>query len=183
MLARCDPGTAAGGTWRCSTLLAQLGLRAGEVAALALDDIDWRAGEITVHGKGRRSERLPLPTDAGEAVAAYLRGGRPEPFEGTRRVFLRVRAPHRGLTRRGSARQCSPPGSGQAGAGRVFAHRLRHSAATWMQVKGQGPGARPVSQRLGHASPVVTMTIYAHVLPGNQREAANVFVSVIEAAA
>ena len=99
------------------TLLAQLGLRAGEVAALALDDIDWRAGEITVHGKGRRSERLPLPTDAGEAVAAYLRGGRPEPFEGTRRVFLRVRAPHRGLTRRGSARQCSPPGSGQAGAG------------------------------------------------------------------
>ena len=82
------------------TLLARLGLRAGEVAALTLDDIDWRAGEITVRGKGSRAERLPLPADVGEAVAAYLRDGRPEPFEAARQVFLRVRAPHRGLTHR-----------------------------------------------------------------------------------
>jgi integrase len=64
-------------------------LRAGEVAGLRLDDIDWRAGEITVRGKGNRAERLPLPADAGQAIAAYLGDGRPEPFEGDRRVFLR----------------------------------------------------------------------------------------------
>ena len=58
-------------------LLLRLGLRAGEVAALRLDDIDWRAGEIVVHGKGRRIDRLPLPADVGEAIAAYLRRGRP----------------------------------------------------------------------------------------------------------
>ena len=57
--------------------LLRLGLRAGEVAALRLDDIDWRAGEIVVHGKGGRLDRLPLPTDAGEAIAAYLQRGTP----------------------------------------------------------------------------------------------------------
>jgi integrase len=107
MLAGCDTGRAAGRRdLAMLTLLARLGLRAGEVAALALHDIDWRAGEITVTGKGRRSERLPLPSDAGEAVAAYLRDGRPEPFEGTRRVFLRTPAPHRGLWSSSLASSC-----------------------------------------------------------------------------
>src|SRR5664280_2772464 len=59
-------------------LLARLGLRAGEVARLCLDDIDWRAGEIVVHGKGRREDRLPLPSDVGSAVVDYLRRGRPK---------------------------------------------------------------------------------------------------------
>jgi integrase/recombinase XerD len=90
--------------------LARLGLRAGEVAALRLDDIDWRAGEITVRGKGSRAERLPLPAGAGEAVAAYVRDGRPEPFEAARQVFLRVRAPHRGLTTGGAAQAVSAAG-------------------------------------------------------------------------
>jgi integrase/recombinase XerD len=81
--------------------------------------------EITVRGKGNRSKRLPLPADAGEAVAVWLRDGRPEPFEGTRRVFLRVRAPHRGLTSGVSPRRCSPPGSAPV-PGPVRAHRLRH---------------------------------------------------------
>ena len=94
------------------TLLARLGLRAGEVAALALDDIDWRAGEITVTGKGRRSERLPRPGPAAKAVAAYLRDGRPEPFEDEGNVFLRVRAPHCGLTPTGVSQAVPPPGSG-----------------------------------------------------------------------
>ena len=58
------------------TLLARMGLRAGEVAGLRLDDIDWRRGEITIAGKGNRRDRLPLPADAGEVVAAYLRDGR-----------------------------------------------------------------------------------------------------------
>jgi site-specific recombinase XerD len=78
MLAGCDAGTAAGQRdLAMLTLLARRGLRVGEVAVLGLDDIDWRAGEITVSGKGRRSERLPLPPDVGAAVAAYLIGGRP----------------------------------------------------------------------------------------------------------
>jgi integrase/recombinase XerD len=102
MLDGCDTGAAVGRRdLAMLTLLARLGLRAGEVAALTLDDIDWRAGEITVTGKGRRSERLPLPADAGEAVAAYLSDGRPRPFEDARNVFLRARAPHRRLTSTG----------------------------------------------------------------------------------
>ena len=59
-------------------LLARLGLRRGEVAGLGLDDIDWRAGELTVVGKGDRVERLPLPAEPGEAIAAWLVDGRPE---------------------------------------------------------------------------------------------------------
>ena len=117
------------------TLLARLGLRAGEVAALTLDDIDWRAGEITVRGKGSRAERLPLPADAGEAVAGYLRDGRPEPFEGARQVFLRARAPHRALTAGGVSGAVSTAGQ-RAGIGPVHAHRLRHSAATGMLQAG-----------------------------------------------
>ena len=113
------------------TLLARLGLRAGEVAALTLEDIDWRAGEITVRGKGTRCERLPLPTDAGEAITGYLRDGRPEPFEAARQVFLRARAPHRALTAGAVSGAVSTAGR-RTGIGPVHAHRLRHSAATGM---------------------------------------------------
>ena len=55
------------------TLLARVGLRAGEVAGLALDDIDWQLGQITIAGKGNRRDQLPLPADAGEAIAGWLR--------------------------------------------------------------------------------------------------------------
>ena len=57
--------------------MVRLGLRASEVAAMVLDDIDWHSAELVVHGKGRRTERLPLPADVGEAIAAWLSGGRP----------------------------------------------------------------------------------------------------------
>jgi integrase/recombinase XerD len=78
MLGSCDAGTAAAlRDLAMLTLLARLGLRAGEVAALSLDDLDWRAGEITVTGKGRRSERLPLPAAPGSAP-----GGGPAPRPG-----------------------------------------------------------------------------------------------------
>ncbi len=136
LLASCDRSTAAGRRdLAMLTLMARLGLRAGEVAALMLGDIDWRAGEITVQGKGRRSERLPLPADAGEAIAGYLRDGRPVPFEGDRRVFLRVRAPHRGLTTGGVTQAVFSAGQ-RADLGPVYAYRLRHSAATAMQGRG-----------------------------------------------
>jgi len=136
LLASCSQGTAAGRRdFAMLTLLARLGLRAGEAAALTLDDIGWRAGEITVCGKGNRGERMPLPADVGEAIAGYLRVGRPEPFEGTRRLFLRARAPHCGLTSAGvTAAVCSA--GHRAGIGQVFAHRLRHSAATGMLAAG-----------------------------------------------
>jgi site-specific recombinase XerD len=136
LLASCDRRAAAGRRdFAMLTLLARLGLRAGEVAALSLDDIDWRAGEITVRGKGRRAERLPLPADAGEAIAAYLADGRPEPLENGRRVFLRVRAPHGGLTSGGVTQAVFAAGQ-RAGIGPVYAHRLRHSAATGMLAAG-----------------------------------------------
>lgn len=71
--------------------LLRLGLRRGEVAGLSLDDIDWRAGELLVRGKGGRLDRLPLPTDVGEAIASYLRRGRP--VSERRELFLKGRAP------------------------------------------------------------------------------------------
>jgi integrase/recombinase XerD len=158
MLDGCGTGTAAGlRDLAMVTLLARLGLRAGEVAGLMLDDIDWRAGEITVTGKGRRSERLPLPSDAGEVVAAWLRGGRPEPFEGARNVFLRVRAPHRALTSTGISQAVFAAGQ-RAGLEGVFAHRLRHSAATGMLRA--GASLPEVGQVLRHRR-LLSTAIYA----------------------
>ena len=114
-------------------LLLRLGLRAGEAAALTLEDIDWRAGEITVHGKGRRDERLPLPADVGEAIAGYLTRGRP--VTGRREVFLRAVAPAGPLSRGGISfivrRACR-----RAGVAEVGAHRLRHTAACEMAAAG-----------------------------------------------
>jgi integrase len=72
-----------------------LGLRAGEVVVLELDDIHWRTGVLTVRGKGRYHDRLPLPPDVGEAIAAYLQQDRPRCT--TRRVFIRSKAPRRGF--------------------------------------------------------------------------------------
>jgi integrase/recombinase XerD len=118
-------------------LLARMGLRAGEAAGLRLDDIDRRAGEITVRGKGNRHERLPLPPDVGEALAAYLRDGRPARARG-REVFAGVRAPRRPLTR-GAVTQIAASASRRCGLGTVFAHRLRHTAATGMPSAGASP--------------------------------------------
>jgi site-specific recombinase XerC len=78
LLACCDTGSAVGlRDHAILTVLARLGLRGAEVAALGLGDLDWRAGEIVVRGKGARVERLPLPAEVGAALAAYLTGGRP----------------------------------------------------------------------------------------------------------
>jgi integrase/recombinase XerD len=76
-------------------LLAGLGLRSGEVASLELDDIDWNAGQFSVRGKGGQRNDLPLTAEVGKAIAAYLRQGRPQST--SRRVFLRAKAPIRGL--------------------------------------------------------------------------------------
>ena len=57
-------------------VMARLGLRAPEVIAIQLDDIDWRAGEILIRGKGKLHDRMPLPADVGEAIVDYIRNGR-----------------------------------------------------------------------------------------------------------
>ena len=77
-------------------LLARLGLRACEIVSLSLDDIDWDNGRLTIRCKGGRWTQLPLPSDVGEAIAIYLRSGRP--CSGCRHVFLRHRAPIHGFT-------------------------------------------------------------------------------------
>ena len=139
-------------------LLGRLGPRVGEVAALDLDDIDWRAGEITVRGKGRRRDRLPLPDEAGEAVAAYLRDGRPACAEG-RRVFVSVRGHGRGLERSAVGRIVADAGR-RAGLGRVGGHRLRHTVAT--ETLRAGAPLEEVGQLLRHRSAMST-AIYAKV--------------------
>jgi integrase/recombinase XerD len=157
MLASCDLATATGRRDRVVLLLSRMGLRAGEAAALGLDDIDWRRGEITVRGKGGRRDRLPLPADVGAAIVAYLRGGRPAGAL-DRTVFISAQAPRQALTYLGittivaeAARRAGIPG-------RVHAHRLRYSAATAM-LRGGG-SLTEIGQALRHARPATT-AIYA----------------------
>lgn len=141
-------------------LLARLGLRAGELVAMTLDDLDWEAGEFIVRGKGDRLERLPLPRDVGAALAHYLRYVRP-PCS-SRRVFIRMKAPHCGFS--GAAAICDvvrralwraeldPDFKG--------AHLLRHSLATNMLRR--GASLEQIGQLLRHRQANTTQ-IYAKV--------------------
>lgn len=159
LLASCDRRTATGRRdYAVLLLLSRLGLRAGEVAALGLDDIDWRGGQIQVRGKGNRVERLPLPADVGAAIAAYLRRGRPGTGLG-RSVFVRVHAPHQALTT-GGITMIVFDNAARAGLGKVHAHRLRHTAAT--QMLNAGSPLAEVGQVLRHRS-ALTTAIYAKV--------------------
>jgi integrase/recombinase XerD len=126
LLAGCDRRTSRGRRdFAILLMLVRLGLRSGEVAALSLDDIDWRAGELRVRGKGNHTEQLPLPVDVGEAIEGYLRRGRPATAQ-DRAVFVRRRAPHRQLTPAGVGAIVGAAGR-RAGLGHVFAHQLRHT--------------------------------------------------------
>jgi site-specific recombinase XerD len=159
LLASCDRDTATGRRdFAVLVLLSRLGLRACEAAALELDDIDWRAGIVTVRGKGRRDEQLPLPADAGEALAGYLRGGRAG-GGACRRVFLKSRAPGGGLSA-DAVKMIVRLACRRAGLPEAGAHRLRHSAATGMLAAG-APLAE-IGQVLRHRS-VSTTAIYAKV--------------------
>jgi integrase len=129
-------------------ILLRLGLRAGEVAGLRLDDIDWRAGEIVVRGKGRHEDRLPLPSDVGEAIVAYLRRGRPKATE-HREVFLRAVAPMGSLVTNGISGivRCACL---RAGVPVVGPHRLRHTLAC--QMANGGVPLPEISEVLRHHS-------------------------------
>jgi site-specific recombinase XerD len=159
LLASCDRRTTTGRRdYAVMLLLVRLGLRAGEVARLGLDDIDWHAGELSVVGKGNRGESLPLPADVGAAITAYLRRGRPGSAQG-RSVFVRVHAPNHELTAGGIGNIVSAAGE-RAGLGHVHAHQLRHSAATFMLRAGSP--LTEVGQVLRHRS-VCNTAIYAKV--------------------
>jgi integrase/recombinase XerD len=160
LLASCDRRTAIGRRDHAIlTVLVRLGLRAGEVAALMLDDIDWRAGELVVVGKGGRRDRLPLPVDVGQALAAYLRRGRPRGE--CRQVFVHARAPYCAMGRWAVShvvvRACR-----RAGVPELRAHRLRHGAATELQRA--GAGLVEIGQVLRHRR-TATTTIYARTDP------------------
>ena len=157
LLAGCDRSRLVGRRdYAILLLLSRLGLRAGEVAGLLLDDIDWRRGELAVSGKGRRQERVPLPVDVGEAVAAYLAG---RAGGGDRAVFLAVRAPRRPLSSTGVT-MVVRYGCDRAGLARVGAHRLRHTAAT--EMVRAGSSLAEVGQVLRHRA-MSTTAIYAKV--------------------
>jgi integrase/recombinase XerD len=137
-------------------LLLGLALRAGDVAGLKLEDIDWRAGEVAVRAKGKHLSRLPLPHDVGGALAGYLRC---RPRARTRCVFLRSRAPYDALTSGGvvSIAKTALRAAGVAAGG---AHLLRHTAATQMLRK--GASLSEIAQVLRHRH-VDTTAIYAKV--------------------
>ena len=135
MLAGCDRRTGTGRRdFAILTVLARLGLRRGEVAALSVDDINWHTGELVVTGKGNRRELLPLPVDVGEAIADYCRAGRRN--GGCRSLFLSSQAPWRRVV---AQRHRPSRGSRlrpRRAAAVIGAHRLRHTAATGMRAAG-----------------------------------------------
>ena len=161
VLKACDRRTAVGRRdYAILLLLARLGLRAGEVVALQLEDINWRAGEILVRGKGSLHDRMPLPPEVGQALASYLRRDRPACR--TRRVFVCMNAPHRGfaqsatlsaIVRQALARaDLHPPLKG--------AHLLRHSLANSMLRSGATMGE--IAEILRHRE-LNSTEIYAKV--------------------
>ncbi|MDP2786153.1 MAG: tyrosine-type recombinase/integrase [Sulfurimicrobium sp.] len=141
-------------------LLARLGLRAGEIVAMMLDDVDWDSGVLMVRGKGSRRDCLPIPHDVGEALATYLRLSRPHCS--LRKFFIRARAPHQGFS--GSAAidniirralvlaKLNPSRKG--------AHLLRHSLA--IRMLGNGASLGEIGEILRHSHPNTT-EIYAKV--------------------
>lgn len=155
LIGSCDRRTAIGRRdYAVLVLLTRLGLRAGEALSLTIDDIDWRQGELVVHGKGSRLDRLPLPKDVGEALSGYLRH-RPRVLE--RRLFLRDRAPHGPLRRIGFI---VAEASKRAGLERVGPHRLRRTAATEMLRR--GASLEEIAEVLRHTVTATTV-IYAKV--------------------
>lgn len=161
ILQSCDRSSPSGRRdYAALLLLARLGLRGGELVHLCLEDINWSSGEVLVRGKSSREDRMPLPPDVGRALAMYLQKDRP-PCS-SRRVFIRIKAPHVGfsssvavcdIVRRALQRAHLQPG-------RKGAHLLRHSLATQM-LRG-GASLTQIGQILRHQLPQTT-EIYAKV--------------------
>jgi len=130
-------------------LLARLGLRGGEVAHMVLEDVDWAAGEIVVRGKSAREDRMPLPHDVGQALAAYLHEGRPRCA--SRRIFIRARAPHQGfagpvaicdIVRRALA--CSSSDRTRLARNSGLSHSSAPSPSKWSNLTRKSPGSSAI---------------------------------------
>jgi integrase/recombinase XerD len=158
LLSSCDRRRAVGRRdYTILMLMVRLGLRAGEVAALRLEDIDWHGGEMLVRGKGNHHERLPLPDDVGTALAAYLR--HPRPPDAGRTVFLRVIAPAGALTGM-AVNAVVRDACVRVGVPRVGPHQLRHTAAT--EMLRAGASLSEIAEVLRHRH-LTTTVIYAKV--------------------
>lgn len=167
VLAHCNRQTSLGRRdYAILLLLARLGLRAGEVASLTLDDIDWESGYISICGKGNRRARLPLPVEVGEAITDYLKNGRPS--TANRSLFLRGPAPAVGFRGPTAISLRVRYALEQAGidASRKGAHLFRHSLATGLL--GRGFSLAEIGELLRHQN-VQTTTIYAKVDLGSLR--------------
>ncbi|WP_028734624.1 site-specific integrase [Rhizobium leguminosarum] len=160
VLDACDRTTAMGRRdFAVLMILAKLGLRASEVATLNLDDIDWQAGTILVHGKGRRQATMPLRHDVGTAIVAYIRHGRPA--SACRRVFLRTLAPHVGFASGCAITMIAKQALERAGIDGYAhhgAHLFRHSLAT--DLLRSGASFAEIGQLLRHRS-IDSTRIYA----------------------
>jgi len=158
IIAAPDPESRSGLRDRAILMLpARLGLRGAEAAGLQLADIDWQAGEITVTGKGSQTEAMPLPADAGQALAGYLTKGRPRCSCAA--VFVTARAPYHQITP-SVVRALMPRACDHAGLSRAGAHRLRHSLATG--VLRAGAPLSEAGQLLRHRSQLST-SVYAKI--------------------
>ncbi|HEY6488815.1 MAG: site-specific integrase [Terracidiphilus sp.] len=161
VLAKCNRKASIGRrNYAILLLLARLGLRAGEVVTLNLEDLDWDRGLIKIRRKGSRWTQLPLPADVGAAIAAYLRSDRPP--SSSRRVFLRYCAPARGFTGTSSISSIVRRTLIRAGvdSARTGAHVLRHTLA--VELLRNGASLHEIGDVLGHRSPNAT-AIYAKV--------------------
>lgn len=156
IVASCDRSTPVGcRDYAILMVLARMGLRGCEVSRLLLEDLDWRAGEVVVRGKGQYYERLPLPVDVGEALVDYLRHGRPESTD--RHVFLTAIRPFVALKQEeyGVVGRIVARASERAGLGHVGVHRLRHTVAT--EALRAGAPLEEIASLLRHRDWVTTM--------------------------
>ncbi|MEV6969853.1 site-specific integrase [Hamadaea sp. NPDC051192] len=158
VLAGCDRDSAVGRRdYAILLMLARLAMRGGEVARLELADIDWRAGELIVRGKGGRVDVLPLPADVGAAIADYLLHARPA--TAARNVFIRVKAPFTGLAV-SAVTVLVGAACARVGVSRFGPHGMRHAAAC--DLLAAGASMEKIGQLLRHAQQRTT-AIYARL--------------------
>jgi len=158
VLASCDRDSAGGcRDYAILLTMARLAVRGGEVARLTLADVNWHTGELTVQGKGGRTDVLPLPSDVGHAMAEYVMRARPSTRSPN--LFVTLVAPFVGMATSTVtvmvARACQ-----RAGVARFGPHGMRHAAAC--DLLAAGASMEEIGQLLRHAQQRTT-AIYAKV--------------------